>query len=331
MRTLFSQLSPVSPSRLGYACLIISLLLLPILFPQPYLIRMAVLVFIYAILAMSLNLLLGFTGIISLGHAAFYGIGAYTTGVLSTKFDLPFLLNFPASMIASALVALIFGIIVLRSLKFLYFALASWGLGEILIAIYMNVDYLGGVVGIRAIPEPAILGFVLSSDIYFYYLGLFLVVLSLISIEVLVVSRVGRAWEAVRENETVAGVIGINVYTYQVLAFVIASVYAGAAGSLYAYYERYISPHSFSIWESIIIVCMVLLGGKRSLIGSVVGAGILVLLPEILRGVGELRMLIYGFILLFTILFKPKGLVPPYYFSNNKLKRRPAVGDPRNQ
>jgi branched-chain amino acid transport system permease protein len=289
-------------------------LLIPLVYPEPYFLRLAVLTFIYSILAMSLNLLLGFTGIISLGHAAFFGIGAYTTGVLSTTMGMPFLFNLPASAIASAMIAFLYGALVLKSLKFLYFALASWGLGEILIALYMNVGYLGGTVGIRGIPEPTIFGFILSSDIRFYYLTLIFAILTLISLELLILSRIGRAWVAIRENEVVAGVMGIHIYYFQLISLIVSSFYAGMAGSLYAYYETYISPGSFAIWESIVLICMVLVGGRRSLIGSAVGAALLTFLPEVLRQIGEYRMLVYGFILLFTILFKPRGLIPPYYF-----------------
>jgi len=301
-------------TKLLHGLLPVILFLIPIFYSDPYFLRLAVLTFIYAILAMSLNVLLGFTGMISLGHAAFFGIGAYATGVLSTKMDLPFLLILPASGIAPVVIAFLFGLLVLRSLKFLYFSLASWGMGEILHALYMNIDYLGGSVGIRGIPELTIFGFTISSDLSFYYFTLFFVILTLISLELLILSRIGRGWEAIRENEVVAGVMGVNVFYFQLISLTISSFYAGIAGSFYAYYETYISPESFTIWESIILLCMVLVGGRRSLIGSTVGAAIFIFLPEVLREVGEYRMIVYGIVLLITILFKPKGLIPPYFF-----------------
>jgi len=300
---------------------VICILVLPLIYQNPYVMRMAVLSFIYSILSMSLNLLLGFTGILSLGHAAFFGLGAYVTGILTTKMNVPFLLVLLAAAILPTLVGLAFGSITLKSLRHLYFGLAVWGLGEILYAIYMNVDYLGRSNGIRGIPEPSILGLTISSDLSFYYFTLVFAIGTLLSLELIVVSRVGRAFVAIREDEIVAGVMGIDVVKYQVIALGIASFYAGIAGSLYAYYETYISPGSFTIWESVILLCMVLVGGRRSLIGSTVGAVIILVIPEVLRELGEYRMVMYGAILLLVILFRPKGLVPPVYFL------KPAAGD----
>lgn len=289
------------------------LLCVPLFYSSTYFLRLAVMTLIYAILAISLNLLLGFSGIISMGHAAFFGIGAYTTGVLSTRLGFPFWFIFPASAVTPVIIALLIGSLTLRSLKELYFGLASWGIGEIIYAIYVNVEYLGGTNGIRGIPEPAFLGFTISSDLSFYYLAFVFAAFSFLSLELLILSRIGRAWLAIRENAVVAGVMGVDVFKFQLMALCISAFYAGIAGSLYAYYETYISPGTFTIWESIVIICMVLVGGRRSLIGSTVGAGIFTFLPEVLRGVGQYRMVIYGFVLLFIILFKPKGLVPPYF------------------
>jgi branched-chain amino acid transport system permease protein len=302
-----------------HGCVLILILgVIPFISSNPYFLRMAVLTFIFSILAMSLSLLLDFTGIISLGHAAFFGIGAYITGVLSTKMNLPFLLCLPISAVAAIIVALAFGFLAFKTLKGLYFALASWALGEIFYSIYSNVEYLGGTNGIRAIPAPSIIGFTILSDISFYYFTLLFAILTLISIELIVKSRIGRAFVGIREDPMVAGVMGVNIYLFQIFSFAIAAFYAGIAGNLYAYYEMFISPNSFTVWESIILLCMVLVGGRHSIIGSAVGAAVFTFLPEVLRAVGEYRMVVYGCILLITILFKPKGLIPPYYFLNRK-------------
>ena len=178
----------------------------------------------------------------------------------------------------------------------------------------MNVEFFGGTNGIRGIPEPSVFGFPLATDISFYYFTLIFVVLSLLSVERLLSSRIGRAWMAIREDETVAAITGINVLSFQIMSLAISAFLAGIAGSLYAYYEVFISPKVFSVWESIAILCMVLVGGRRSLIGAVVGAAIFTFLPEVLREVGQYRMIVYGVILLVTILFRPKGLLPPYRF-----------------
>ena len=308
--------------RLLAGVFVLILCAFPLFVGNPYLMRLAILVFIFSILSMSLNLLLGFTGIISLGHAAFFGVGAYATAVLSTKLHQPFLLVLPVSAIAPTVLALVFGLITLRALKELYFALAVWGLGEILYAVYVNTGFLGRTNGIGGIPAPGAAGFTISSDMGFYYLSLVFALVTLVSLELIIVSRIGRAFIAIRENETVAGIMGIDALKYQVLSLAVSSFYAGIAGSLYAYYETYISPGSFTIWESIVLVCMVLVGGRQSLLGSAFGALILIAIPELLRELGEYRMLIYGAIMFLVIMFRPKGLIPPVYFLKASERRK---------
>jgi len=306
-------------SKTIYGLLIIAIIsIIPFISSNPYFLRLAVLTFIYSILSMSLSLLLDFTGIVSLGHAAFFGIGAYATGIMSTKIGLPFWFILPIGALITAIIAFLFGLLTFKFLKGLYFALASWALGEILCSIYMNVNFFGGTNGIRGIPEPTILGFAISSDLSFYYFAMIFSIFTLISVERLLLSRIGRAWVAIREDQTVAGVMGINVLLFQVMSFSMSAFYAGIAGSLYAYYEVFISPRIFTVWESIALLCMVLVGGRKSLLGSVVGAAIFTFLPEVLRGVGQYRMIVYGVILLVTILFRPKGLIPPYHFLKAK-------------
>jgi len=310
---------PFFNSGIFYGCMLVLFLgLVPVIFSNPYFLRMAILTFIFSILTMSLSLLLDFTGIISLGHGAFFGIGAYTTGILCTKMESPFLLSLPISGVVAIIVAIAFGALTFRTLKGLYFTLASWAMGEIAVSIYMNVEYLGGTNGIRAIPLPSIMGFTISSDISFYYFTLIFAILTLISIELIVLSRIGRAFIGIREEPVVAGVMGVNVYLFQILSFATAAFYAGMAGNLYAYYESFISPKSFTVWESIFLLCMVIVGGRRSIIGSVVGAAIFTFLPELLRVVGEYREIIYGCILLATILFRPTGLIPAYHFLSRR-------------
>lgn len=310
----FSEHSLLKSRAIQGVLLVAAASAFPLFCSNPYYLRLGVLTFIYSILSMSLGLLLDYAGIISLGHAAFFGIGAYVTGVVSTKAGVPFWVVLPASAAVSAAIAALFGVLTLKTLKGVYFALASWALVEILCSVYMNVEFFGGTNGIRGIPEPSFLGFSISSDAAYYYFTLIFSIITLLSIERLLLSRVGRAWMAIREDHVVAGVMGIDVFSFQIMALVVSSLYAGMAGSLYAYYEIFISPRVFSVWESISLLCMVLVGGRRSLLGAVVGAAIFTILPEVLRGVGQYRMIVYGVILLITILFRPRGLVPPYHF-----------------
>lgn len=225
-----------SHSFVGCVILLI-LLLIPLGYANPYFLRLAVLTFIYCILTVSLSLLLDFTGVISLGQAAFFGIGAYATGVLSTKMGLGIWLTLPSSGVVAAVIAALFGVVTLKSLKGIYFALASWALVEVLCSVYMNVDFFGGTNGIRGIPEPVVFGLQIATDTSFYYLTLIFAVAALLCVERLLSSRHGRAWMAIREDQTVAAVMGINVLSCQIMSLAIAGLLAGLAGSLYAYYE----------------------------------------------------------------------------------------------
>lgn len=264
---------------------------------SPYYIQILTLIGINIILVSSLNLVVGYTGLLHLGHAAFMSVGAYTAGILSVYLGIPF---FPA-LLAGALLAALFGIILgLPNLKLRgdYLAIATLGFGEILRIIIINVDITGGPVGLRGIPQ--------ATNLWIVY-GF--VAITLVVLYRIIKSRVGRALLAIREDETAAEAMGINTTYFKIMAFSVAAFFAGTAGGLFAHYFRYINPNNFGFMRSIELLCMVILGGMGNLAGSVVGATVLTAAPEILRAYGDYRMIIYGSILVLMMLIRPQGIM----------------------
>ncbi|MCW3490116.1 branched-chain amino acid ABC transporter permease [Dethiobacter alkaliphilus] len=262
-----------------------------------YYTQILTLVGINIILVASLNIVIGYTGLLSLGHAAFMAIGAYISAILTVVYDWPFF----AALLMGALIASVFGIIIgLPTLKLRgdYLAIATLGFGEIVRIMIMNMDITGGTNGLRGIPR--------HTDLWLVYL---FVILSLLVFYRLKRSRVGRAMIAIREDETAAEAMGINTTYYKVTAFAVAAFFAGTAGGLFAHYFRYISPNNFGFMRSIEILVMVVLGGMGNMVGSVVGATVLTAAPEMLRAVSDYRMLIYGGVLVAMMLIRPQGLL----------------------
>ncbi|EEG77336.1 branched-chain amino acid ABC transporter permease [Dethiobacter alkaliphilus] len=262
-----------------------------------YYTQILTLVGINIILVASLNIVIGYTGLLSLGHAAFMSIGAYTASILTVYYDVPFF----AALLAGALFASVFGIIIgLPTLKLRgdYLAIATLGFGEIVRIIIINMEITRGPLGLTGIPR--------HTSLWLVYL---FVILSLLVFYRLKRSRVGRAMIAIREDETAAEAMGINTTYYKVTAFAVAAFFAGTAGGLFAHYFRYINPNNFGFMRSIEILVMVVLGGMGNMVGSVVGATVLTAAPEMLRAVADYRMLIYGAALVAMMLIRPQGLL----------------------
>jgi len=271
---------------------------------------------IYIILALSLNLLLGYAGLFSVGHGAFYGIGAYTAAILATKLGFPFW----GEILAAACVAGFFGFLIgfptLR-LRGDYLALATFGFAVILYSVFNNWDALTrGPLGIRGIPRVAFLGLEFK-DLWSYAIlvGIF-VFITIFCIRRFTRSAFGKVLEAIREDDIAALAIGKNIARFKVLAFIISAFFAGVAGVLYAHYVTFIDPASFVIQESFLIFSMVIFGGMGSIGGSVLGAAILVILPEALRYLGlpsaiaaNMRQMIFGGLIVFIINWRPEGLL----------------------
>ncbi len=286
----------------------IILLGFPFIISSQYLLRISIMVGIYMILASSLNIVNGFAGMFSLGHGAFFGIGAYTSALITINFGIPFWLAMPIAGIIAGFFGAFLGLATLR-LRAIFLAFATLGFGEITRIIILNwMSLTRGPMGITGIPIPKILGFTFASNIYYYYFVLVFLLLTILIIYRLYNSRIGRAFVAIREDEVAAKSMGVHVFGNKILAFTIACFIAGMAGSLYAHFARYISADQFGINESFSILTMVALGGTGSIAGPLLGAFTLVLMPEIFRFLVEYRMVLYGIILILVMVLKPEGI-----------------------
>jgi branched-chain amino acid transport system permease protein len=284
-----------------------------------YFLNLAILICIYGILGLSLNLVMGYTGLLSIAQAAFYGIGAYAAALLMMNAGFNFFLALVISMVITGLVALIIGL-VLSKLESDYYALASLGFGVIVYSILLNWQSLtGGPIGIPGIPRPEILGFQLGNDLSFLILSLILLAIVYAIAKFIVSSSFGRILKAIREDEKAIQVFGYKTIYFKLTIFVIGAMLAAIAGSLYASYITYIDPSTFNVTEAIFIIAIIIFGGLASLRGSVFGAIALILLPELLRFVGfpdtvaaQMRQAVYGLLLILLMLYRPQGLSGEY-------------------
>ncbi|MCF8078354.1 MAG: branched-chain amino acid ABC transporter permease [Desulfobacterales bacterium] len=269
---------------------------------------------INVILAVSLGIIMGYLGELSLGHGAFYGIGAYTSALLAMKLGVPFPAAFVMAVLFSGVMGYLIGIPALR-LSGHYFAIATLGFQGIVILLIINlVELTRGPMGLPGIPGPGELSlgtFTISfqDKIPYFYMTLLVVVVVLYLTRNLLQFRYGRAFIATREDPMLAASIGVEPRKYRMLAFTISTAIAGAAGSLYAHYALFISPDSFHLPESIYIATMVIVGGRGTIAGPVIGALVLTTAPEVLRSTGNFQFVLYGLILMVVVVFFPKGIV----------------------
>ena len=284
-----------------------------------YLIHLGILVAIYAILGISLNLIVGYTGLLSVTQAAFYGIGAYSTAILLTNYEMNFFLSVIVGIVITALTSLLIGFVLSR-FKEDYFALCSFGFNVIIWSIFLNWQSLTrGPLGIPGISRPEIFGFVFSENIWFLLLAVVIAILVFLFAQFISKSSFGRVLKAIREDEQAIQVFGYKTNYYKLAIFVIGGMLAGIAGSLFASYITFIDPSTFTLNESIFILAIIILGGLANLRGSVLGALFLILLPEILRFVGfptdvaaQMRQAVYGLLLILLMLYRPQGLMGEY-------------------
>jgi len=278
-----------------------------------YLIHLLILIGIYTILAISLQLSVGFTGLLNLGHIAFYAIGAYTSALLSLN-GFPFWFCF----LSAGILAMIFGFLLslpTNKLKGDYLALATMGFSFVVYAVLLNWTSLTkGPLGLPGIPKPKILGISFSDNFSFLILVAIIALISYLIIKRITISPFGKVLEAIRDNELVVRVLGKNTFKMKSLALMISSFFAGIAGSLYAHYITFIDPSSFTLLQLIPVLSIVIIGGLASLEGTILATIILVLLPEPLRFigfsssiVGPARQIIYALLLLLILIYKPKG------------------------
>lgn len=284
------------------------LLVLPLVVNNMYIMHVLITCGLYIGLSLSLNLVSGYAGQLSMGHAAFYGIGAYTTALLMLNLNMSFWLTIFVSIAVSGLAGLILGLPTSR-LKGDYLTIVTLGFGEIVRLVLANeIDITRGPMGLPGIPSPSIFGIELDSKTAFYYLVLAFVVLVTVFLSRLTTSGFGIAMMTVREDEIAAQSIGIHPMKYKLLAFMLSAMIAGVTGSIYATYVSFISPDTFLFNDSATILAMMVLGGIGSIPGTIIGAIILTVAPELLRSFSEYRMMLYGILLVVMMNFKPTGI-----------------------
>jgi branched-chain amino acid transport system permease protein len=280
---------------------------------------------IYVVVGLGLNIVVGLAGLLDLGYVAFYLVGAYTYALLNLHFGLGFWTVLPIGALFAGIFGVILGFPVLR-LRGDYLAIVTLGFGEIIRLVMENWNAFSfGPSGIANIPRPGLFGLDLSlhqNIIYIYFIMIGLAIFTIFVVRRLQDSRLGRAWMALREDEVACQAMGIDKRRTKLSAFGLGAMWAGLGGVMFAAKTTFINPASFTIWESIIILCVVVLGGMGSILGVICGAMILILLPEYLRAFSEYRMLLFGAILVIMMVFKPEGIISnvrkTYKFEKNK-------------
>jgi branched-chain amino acid transport system permease protein len=288
-----------------------------------YLIHLAILISIWSILAISLNLIVGYTGLISITHAAFFGMGAYATAILDTVYDINFFLSLFIGIIITAVISLVFGLILSR-FKGDYYAIASFGFNIIVFSIFLNWQELTrGPLGIPGIGRPVIdvgfFDFVFKSNFNFLILVAVAAIIIYLIAQFIANSSFGRVLKAIREDEKTIQVFGYKTGFYKLLIFIISASMASVAGSFFASYITFIDPSTFALSESIFIMAIIILGGLANNKGAFLGTVFLILLPEVLRFVGfptdvaaQMRQVVYGLLLVWLMMYRPQGLVGEY-------------------
>ena len=298
--------------RLAATLAALGLLTLPLWLASPYHVHVAIMAGIFTILALSLNLLLGYTGQLSLGHAAFFGIGAYTSSLLALKLEWSFWVGLPAAAALAGLAGWAIGRLALK-VRGAYFVLVTISFAGVISLVSVNwMELTNGPLGLPGVPAPELPGLSLRTKSAYYYLVLSATALAYLVCHRLVHSRLGRAFVALRENEALAESVGVDPTRTLVVAAVISAAMAGVAGSLYAHYTRFVSPEVFLFSYTVTMVIMVVAGGKGTLAGPVVGAVLFTVLPEVLREAmaWQWQMLAYGVLLVLLVFFLPRGIVP---------------------
>ncbi|MFQ5835282.1 MAG: branched-chain amino acid ABC transporter permease [bacterium] len=284
------------------------ILALPLGLGNSYYLNVLVFVGIYSLITIGLSLLMGYAGQISLGHAAFFGLGAYTSGVLSAKFGISPWLALLAAIFVTGGIAFLIGAPALK-LKGHYLAMATLAFGEIVFIVFNQASsYTGGPSGFGQIPRFRLGNFLFRTDVHYYYLVWTLVIVALLVSLNVIHSRVGRALRSIHQGELTANIMGVNTARYKIQVFVLSAVYASIAGSLYAHFITFLNPTPFGFHFSIVVLAMVAVGGMASVWGAMIGAALLTLLPEYLRVFHDYDILIYGSIFLLIMIFLPQGL-----------------------
>jgi branched-chain amino acid transport system permease protein len=302
-------------ATLAMATLLLVAIALPYVVPNAYLFHLIIMAVIWSILATSLNLVLGYTGLLSLAHGAFFGLGAYTSALLATKCDWNFWATIPPAMLVAAAGGVLIGVLTLR-LEGHYFAVSTMSFGIVVSLVLEKWDDLTeGPRGISSIPAPTpipLLGLgrlTFETDTAKYYVALAILVICLLFVWRMLHSPIGRALEAIRQNELLASCLGVNLVYYKLLAFSFSAAMAGLAGVIYSTYITYLNPVDAGLWNGFYTVMYIVIGGMGTFWGPLVGTVFLVTVPEILRVFQDYRLLLLGVLLILMITFLPEGIV----------------------
>lgn len=297
------------------------LVCLPYILNNQYLMTIVIKIGIYSIFALGLNILTGYTGLVSLGHAGFVAIGAYTSSICAVNYGYGFVLSTIIGMVIAGVIGVLLGLPSLR-VTGTYLSIITLGFGEIIKMIAMNWNSVtNGTLGIKNIPKPSILGVSLTiSNHGIYYMTMMIVIFVSVFSIVLLKSKTGRALQAIRSDEMAALMMGIRITSYKILAFVISACICALGGSLYATLIGYIDPNTFNFDVSTMILSIVILGGMGTVRGMFIGSILLIAFPEISRFLMEYRFVLYGIILVIMMRFRPQGILGwkstlPYYLS----------------
>lgn len=302
--TLFRQEVLVLPSRVAVLVFVLTLLLIPVLTDDPYLLRILLLTSVFAIFAASWDLLSGFTGQVNFGHALFFGVAAYTSGLINVHYKIPHILSIPLGAVAGVLAGLVVGIPCLR-LRGTYLALTTLSFPIILMGIvFAFPDLTGGELGISGLDRLS------SSRIKDYYIAVVLMLVLTSIMWKITDSKTGIILHAIREDELAVRAGGINTTRYKLLAFCLSGFFAGIAGGLYAHIMRTVGPSTLEVGMSFQVIIWSVFGGIVSIYGPVAGVFILFPLAEFLRVLPEIRLLIFALLVLMTLIFMPEGLIP---------------------
>lgn len=270
-------------------------------------------VMIFVLVALGLNVVVGLAGLLDLGYVGFYAVGAYTTAVVTTNsWNLPWLASLPIAIAVSMLSGVILGTPTLR-LRGDYLAIVTLGFGEIIRITANNSEWLGSVQGINKIKRPPSIGpfeFGVLNPKPYWYLGFTIILLVIFMVRRLVRSRVGRAWDAIREDEDAAELMGVNTFKFKLWAFAIGAAIGGVAGTLYAGKVTYVSPENFELQLSILFLAALVLGGTGSIYGAILGGVLVAWVPERFRNFEDRRYFVFGIVLVLMMVFRPQGLIP---------------------
>lgn len=281
----------------------------PLVFHQEYIMAVAIKILIFMIYASALNITNGYSGMFNIGVSTFMCISCYSTALIATKYNWPFLLVLVVSCVITTLSGLIVVLPTFR-LTGMFFTIVTLGIAETVRVIVLNWNsFTNGPLGISGIPHPSIFGFEFASSMQFYYLALALLLLVLLCIHRIINSRIGTAWKSIRENQDAASSLGINVPIYKMMNVMCSAFFVAVGGTLFAYYYRFVEPGNFAIDRGHEVLAMVALGGMGTLTGPLVGSLIVNIFTQILRSASEFRMVLYGVFIIVVMWFRPQGLI----------------------